>query len=396
VVLETLWRNQPISRKDLAEHTHLTAATLTNIIAEFIALGIVQEIGPGESGLGRRPTLLTFVSNSAYLVGVNLSRTDLSVGVFNIALECLHLISKPITIQASESAPEMLYNLIRTGIEQSQIDPQRLSGIGISAPGPHGMKDGIVFSYPRFGEWSNLPLGKLMAEAFSLPVWLENDANANALAEHWLGAGRRYDNFVYIENHSGLGAGIVLHGQLFTGSQGVAGELGHTSIDRHGPRCECGNYGCVELYTSGAAIVKYVRQAVVAGQSTSLIQTVGSTLDTLTFDHVIDAALEGDALAVDAIQTASRALGFGLVNMINLIDPDAVIIGHKISRAGEICMRPIREIVQQQAFPQAAARLNVILSEVKEPVGVTGAACRALSGILEEPGLLLQESMWVE
>lgn len=388
-VLETLWRFQPISRKELADRTELTPATLTNIISEFITAGMVYELGPGESGRGRRPTMLAFISNSAYLVGINLSRDELNVGVFNLALENLHLNTRPITLAEGPNGADMVLGLIRLTIKQSKVDPARIMGVGISAPGPQSMQDGVVFSFPKFGAWSNLPLGRQITEVFGLPAWVENDANANALAEHWLGAGQSYDNFIYVESHSGVGSGIIFNGRLFSGSTGSAGELGHTSVDRNGPRCNCGNYGCVELYSSGPAVVAYVQQAVRDGRETTLIRRIGSQLTHLTFDQVIQAAQDGDGLAVEAIQNASRILALGLVNSINLINPEAVIIGHKFTRAGEISLAPIREVIQQQAFPQATARLDIVLSELREPVGVTGAACCALSGMLQSPNLLI-------
>ena len=388
-VLETLWRLQPLSRKDLAGHTRLTAATLTNIVAELIEAGIVREIGYGEQTVGRRPMMLSFIDTSHTLIGVNLSRTELSIALFDMMLCVQYLLVRPVTTRIG-SAADTLIHLIRQAIDESGIDPEHILAIGISSPGPLSVEEGVIYAPPHFSEWSHLPLGKLTKDAFNLPVWLENDANANALAEHWMGAGRAYNSFIYIENHSGLGSGIMLDGRLFTGSAGVASELGHTSIDRHGPRCPCGNYGCVELYSSGPAIIRQVQDAHAAGAGTLLTDVAGPDLAALTFDQVIDAALEGDALALDVLHDASRALVLGLVNAINLIDPEAVIVGHKLNRAGDIALGPLRDVIQQQAIPQAAARLNIVLSELPEPVGVTGAACRALSGLLQNPALILQ------
>ena len=390
VALETLWQHQPISRKDLAERTHLTAATVTNIIGEFVAAGIVHEIVPGEPGRGRRPTLLAFVDDTACLMGVNLSRTELSIAVFDLVLNCHYHVTHPITTRTSGGAAETLIDLIRDALSASRIDPRRLVGIGVSSPGPLSVNEGVIYAPPQFAEWSNLPLGKLLTQAFKLPVWLENDANANALAEHWLGAGQPYNNFIYVESHSGVGSGIILGGRLFTGSAGVAAEIGHTSIDRNGPRCPCGNYGCVELYSSGPAVVQMVRAAHSTGSPTGLTAVAGAALEHLTFDQVLEAALAGDDLAQRVIESAACSLALGIVNAINLIDPQAVIIGHKLNRVGELALAPMREVIQQQTIPQAAARLNVLAGSLEGPVGVTGAACRALSGIFQEPNLLLR------
>jgi glucokinase len=196
-----------------------------------------------------------------------------------------------------------------------------------------------------------------------------------------------------VENHSGLGSGVILDGRLFTGSAGVASELGHTSIDRHGPRCPCGNYGCVELYSSGPAIIRRIQELHEQGASTRLTEIALRDLAGLTFDQVIQAAQDGDSLAARALREASLALGLGLVNAINLIDPEAVIIGHKLNRAGAIALDPIRAVIQEQAIPQAAARLNVLTSQLADPVPVTGAACRALSGLLQNPALLLEGAL---
>jgi len=333
--------------------------------------------------------MLTFVAEHRYLIGVNLSRTDLSIALFDLMLHAHYRLECPITTRIGGGAAETLIHLIRQAIRESGVDAERIIAIGITSPGPLSVEEGVIYAPPSFAEWSNLPLGRLVEQAFNLPVWLENDANANALAEHWLGAGRSFNNFIYVENHSGVGSGIILDGRLFTGSAGVASELGHTSIDRHGPRCPCGNYGCVELYSSGPAVVANVRQRHASGDSTLLTQTVGDDLCGLTIDQVIVAALQGDPLSVEVVQEASRALALGLVNAINLIDPEAVIIGHKFSRLGEICLGPVREIIQQQAWPRVAARMNILASRIPEPVAVTGAACRVLSALLQDPSLLM-------
>jgi glucokinase len=178
-----------------------------------------------------------------------------------------------------------------------------------------------------------------------------------------------------------------LNGRLYTGYTGVAGELGHTSIDFQGPRCACGNRGCVELYSSGPAIVRRVQQAY-AGATNGIWAENGLT--DLTFDQVILAAKDGDRVCIAALQDAARALAQSLVNVINLIDPEAIIIGYKLNEAGEICLDPIREVIHQQAIPQAAAHGAILTSELQSPVGVTGAACRALSGLLQNPALLLE------
>ncbi|MBI5957214.1 MAG: ROK family transcriptional regulator [Chloroflexi bacterium] len=389
VVLETLWRFQPLSRKDLAERTHLTAATLTNIVSELIAAGLVHEVGLGEQLLGRRPMMLSFAPEGYMLIGANLSRTELSIALFDLLLRVHYVLIRPINFRVG-SAAETLIHLIGQVITLSKVEPARVLAIGISSPGPLSVEQGVIYAPPQFSDWSNLPLGRLVEQAFNLPVWLENDANANALAELWLGAGRAYNSFIYVESHSGVGSGIILDGRLYAGSAGVGSELGHTSIDRHGPRCPCGNYGCLELYASGPAMIERARTLYHNEEPTRLIHLAGPNLRDLTLDHLIDAALEGDSLALHVIQDACRSLGAGLVNAINLLDPEAVIVGHKLNRLGELALAPIRDVIQQQAIPQAAARPNILVSQRPEPVAVTGAACRALSGLLHRPDLLLR------
>ncbi|GAB4408876.1 MAG: ROK family transcriptional regulator [Anaerolineae bacterium] len=392
VVLETLWRFQPLSRRDLARRTDLTPATLTNIVAEFLDAGIVEETGFGEQRTGRRPTMLAFVPACYYLLGVNLSRTEISIGLFDLRLNAQHVLVHPITERIGGGPVDTLLHLIRQTVAGSGLGWERIIAIGISAPGPLSGQEGMIYAPPHFSDWSYLPLGPLVQQAFDRPVWLENDANANALAEHWLGAGRAYSNFVYVENHSGLGSGIVLNGRLFTGSTGVAAEVGHTSIDRHGPRCPCGNYGCVEMYASGPAIMERVRQAHAAGRHTLLTDWLGDALDGLTFDHVIEASYHDDQLSIEVLCEACRALGQGLVNTINLVDPEAIVLGHKLHRFRDDCLESLREVIRQQAIPQAAARLNIVVTQLPEPAGVTGAACRALSGLLQDPHLLLERT----
>ncbi len=392
VVLETLWRHQPLSRKDLADRTHLTAATLTNIIAEFLAFGIVQEIGPGEPGRGRRPTLLSLVPDSAYVVGINISRTDINVGIFDMALDRQHLLVFPVDITVPLAMIDVLVELIQRAIDESEVEVECVVGIGISGFGPLGRLEEEAVTGATLDHWSKLPLRQALRQAFRLPVWIENDANADTLAEYWLGAGKPFNNFLYVESHSGLGAGVIWNGRLYTGCSGIAGELGHTSVNPQGPQCACGNYGCVELYSSGPAIVRRVRECHAGGRLTTLIDVAGPDLAALTFDHVIQAARQDDPLAREVIDAACHALGLSLVTAVNLLDPEAIIIGYELNRMGDECLRPIRALINERAFPQAAANVHILAGELTEFVGLTGAACCALNGVFQEPYLLLDDT----
>lgn len=386
LILRTIRDAGSISRADIARATGLTAPTATKIVGELLQADLVEETGTGKSEGGRPPILLSLNATSYFIIGVDLARTgihgiltDLNAQVIN-RVKADSSLSHPIDITL-----ETLLGLITRLIDESSVDRSRILGIGIGAPGPLSSSEGLIISPPNFSGWSNVPLRQIVEAEFDIPTYVDNDANACALAEKWFGDGQPYDRFIYIAAGTGTGAGVIIDGELDRGANDIAWELGHTTIDVNGPRCGCGNYGCLELYTSGAAVVERARHALNYGQQSKILELAGDDTDAITLSMVIEAGLAGDHLAELVLEETARYLAVGVVNAINLFDPEVVFIGREISLAGDLLLGPIRQTVAERAFSVAAERVKVLPARLKADAPVIGAIVLVLRELFSVP-----------
>jgi len=249
--------------------------------------------------------------------------------------------------------------------------------VAVGSPGPLDAKLGVIHGAPNLTGWTEVPLKLMLEERLGLPVAVVNDANAAALAEHRLGAGRGARDFVYLTISTGIGGGVIVNGQLLEGASGTAGELGHTTIDRHGPVCKCGNIGCLEALASGTAIGKRFQQGLDAGRrsiaSNWLRGEVASAAD------VTRAAQEGDSYALEVLTDAGEALGFGVLNCIHTFNPEVIALGGGVTRAGSLLLNPMTRIVERYAFPIPRGDVRIVPAELGDDVGLAGAACVAVA-----------------
>jgi glucokinase len=257
---------------------------------------------------------------------------------------------------------------------QAGVDVRAVAGLGVGAPGPMDPDTGVVFEPPNLPGWHDVPLGAMLLQRLGVPAHVENDANAAALGERWVGAGAGVDDLVYITVSTGVGGGLIFRGRLYHGVSGTAGEVGHMVIDPNGPPCPCGRHGCLEAMASGPAIARAARAAVLAGQPTSLDRIAPEEIDARA---VADAAREGDAVARAVYARAAAALGAGITNLVNLLNPAMVIIGGGVAETGDLIFGPVRRIVKQEAFERPAAAVQIVAAVLGGDAGVVGAAAVA-------------------
>lgn len=251
-------------------------------------------------------------------------------------------------------------------------------GIGVGAPGPLNPDTGMVFEPPNLKGWHDVPFGTLLTTSVGMPAFLENDADAAALGEWKFGAGRGVDDLVYITVSTGIGGGIIIRGELLQGVSGTAGEVGHMTIDVNGPRCVCGNTGCLEVLAAGPAIARSAQAAVRAGATTTLLERAGGELSGITARVVAEAAAAGDEVAAEVFHRAATYVGVGVANLLNLLNPALVIIGGGVSRAGDLLMGPVRATARARAFERPARDAQIVLTQLGDDVGAVGAATVAL------------------
>ncbi|MCX7969660.1 MAG: ROK family protein [Armatimonadetes bacterium] len=258
-------------------------------------------------------------------------------------------------------------------LEKSKIQPSQLIGVGMGTPGVVDAEQGVMLSDAvNIPEWKGRNLKSELERVLGVPAFIENDANAAGLGEWFFGAGKGAKSLILVTLGTGIGGAVILNGELIHGVSFAAGELGHISIDPNGPKCGCGNYGCVELYASGPAIAQRAREYVLRGVNTKM-STMALPED-LTAEHVARAAREGDFLAQSILAEAGKMLGTALAGIVNLLNPDRIVIGGGVAQAGDWILEPVRWEIKRRALPNATKALQVVPTALGTNSGILGAA----------------------
>ncbi len=258
-------------------------------------------------------------------------------------------------------------------LENSKIQPSQFTGVGMGTPGVVDAEQGIMLSDAvNIPEWKGRNLKSELERVLGIPAFIENDANAAGLGEFVFGSGRGAKSLILVTLGTGIGGAVIINGELIRGVSFAAGELGHISVDPNGQRCGCGNYGCIELYASGPAIAQRAREYVLRGVNTKL-STMASP-EELTAEHVARAAREGDFLAQSILAEAGKLLGVALAGIVNLLNPDRIVIGGGVAQAGDWILEPVRWEIKRRALPDATKVLQVVPAALGTNAGILGAA----------------------
>jgi glucokinase len=308
-----------------------------------------------------------------YIVGIDVGGTNIVVGtVAEDGSEVLGLVSEPtLAEQGADAVVARIVKLSRASMAEAR--GREIAGVGIGSPGPLDTKTGVVLLTPNLG-WTNMPLRDRVASALGLPATLDNDANCAIFGEWWRGAAQGVDHVVGLTIGTGIGGGIVLGGQIYHGASDVAGEIGHMTIDANGRRCKCGNDGCLEAYASGPAIAARAVEGITSGAETALPQYVAGDLSRITAQVVYEAAHDGDAYALEMVRETAKLLGAGVANILNIFNPEVVVICGGVTLAGEKLFGPLRSEVQRRAFKPAWQVCRILPGVLTGTAGVYGAA----------------------
>lgn len=313
-----------------------------------------------------------------YAVGVDLGGTKIATALVDLDANILERVVAPTRAQAG--AGEVLEDIketVRRVLGTRGVSLDQVVGIGVGSPGPLNPQTGVVLFAPNLG-WHNVPVGEIMEKEFGVPVMVENDANLAGLAEARVGAGKGSKNMVYMTVSTGIGGGIIIDGEIYRGSGFVAGEIGHMVILPGGPKCGCGNQGCYEALASGTAIARMARDRVASKAKTSILEHAGGDLDAISAKHVADAAKAGDAVAKEIIEEAATYLGIGMANLINILNPDVIVVGGGVSQMGDMLFVPARNSAMKNALPSSAEGVRIVPAALGGDVGVMGAALLVL------------------
>ncbi len=265
-------------------------------------------------------------------------------------------------------------------LEISKIPSKQLIGVGMGTPGVVDAERGIMLSEAvNIPDWKGRNLKEELERVLGLPIIVDNDANAAGFGEYVFGAGRGSKSLIFVALGTGVGGAVILNGEIVRGVSFVAGEIGHISVDPNGPKCGCGNYGCVELFASGPAIAQKAREYVLRGVKTKLAEM--TTPENLTAEHVAHAAQEGDLLAQSILAEAGKILGVTLAGIANLLNPDCIVIGGGVAQAGNWLIEPVRWEIKRRALPDATKVLQVLAAALGTNAGVLGAAALVFRSI---------------
>lgn len=387
VIFRTIRESGKISRAELAKISHLNPSTVTHITRELLKQGLIEEMGFGETKVGRPTSLLRVRSEHGYIIAVRLSRHNITGILTNLDIQNTfrHTVTSSSLSHPIDISLPALLNLIQSLIRESGVAREKILGIGICTPGPLDATQGVLISPPNFPGWPSTPLKQIVHDATGFPTFLDNDANAAALAEKWFGGGKEWEHFVYVLIEDGIGGGLVINGDIYRGEHDVAGEIGHITIDLNGPRCDCGNIGCFELYASPKSAEEYVCKEIASGRHSLALDLAGNDFESVQFEHIIQAALKQDPVALEALAAIKTALAAGLINVINTFDPETVVIGGRMGKAVEIILDDLQREVSRRLMPRGEHDVLITLSELQEDAPLIGAFSLVLRELFQNP-----------
>jgi glucokinase-like ROK family protein len=368
----------------VANITGLTRGTVSNIVNVLIEDGLVFEDKLQDSKIGRPSILLGLRPDGGAVIGVEIGVDFISVLLTNFVAETLWEIRVQTSLSQSQTD---IINQAEKYIDQALTIAKeqglRPLGIGVGLPGLVNVRQGNLIMAPNL-HWKNLPLRLIWNQRFHLPVYIENEANLAALGEYYFGVARNVDNFICLTSGIGLGGGIVIDGRLFRGGHGYGGEIGHIQRDPQGEQCGCGRTGCWETQVGPRAVLHRVKKEFQIHHDQTLLDACSGNLDNLTFDIVVKFALNGDVICLQAIEEVAVNLGVGIADLVNIFNPDLIVIGGAFIQGKEILHSIIEKTIFSNALQPATENLRIEFSERNTEACVLGAVAVVLDDILRE------------
>lgn len=350
-VLRQVRERGPVSRVELQRHTKLSWGTITSTIKELLARGIIEELGAVATGVGRRPVKLDLNTRRNYILGLDMGTQVVRSALVDIKGRILDQQQAPLDPDGSRAA--LLGGLLgaaRRMVEGNRLPAGSLAGIGIAAPGAVDYQRGIGRYAPHHPNWREVPLKARFEKQFHVPCYVDHVSNCFALSEKLFGLGRELDSFICVLLGSGVSAGIVINGEVYRGAENFSGEFGHTTIEPNGPPCACGSRGCLEVYASGLALARHGAEEAGRAAGRRLLALAGGEAGRVTGELLHEAARQGDRQARAIFRQMGTLLGVGVSNLINLFNPERIVLGGQVSKAHEFFMPALQETLKERAW----------------------------------------------
>ncbi len=386
-VLRLIHSQAPISRAQLAVVTGLNKSTISSLVDDLIASKLVNEAGSNSTGAGRPATMLEINPQAGLIIGVELGVDFVSVAVTDFLGNITW--RRREDANPNEGQQKMIDQTLRIVHEAMNAGKKKNThflGLGLATPGTVDLKEKVLIFAPNL-HWRNVPFGKIFSEQTKLKVFVENDANAAATAEHLFGTARRCQDFLFVFAGVGIGGGLFLNGKLYRGKNGYAGEIGHSPIMAEPSQtvCHCGNRGCWETYANQYSIIQRVQARLEVKRTSIIPKLMAEHNSPLTIPLIKQAADAGDREAIDSFAEAGHAMGQGLAGLVNIFNPDKIILGGPLSLAGEYLLPSIRETVSRHSMPEIDQQAEVVLSPFGPDASLIGAIAIVADDVLSVP-----------
>lgn len=381
-----------ISRAGIAAQSGLSAATVSNLSSELIGEGLIHETGVVETARGRPPVMLSLKSRARFVVGVKVMPNSLVAVVTDLDAQVVayevsgHLAGDSAatsdTVSLDASAAQVVADVARlvgSVIAEAAVDRSHILGVGLGLAGIVDSNSGVCRYSPFFG-WRDVNLAGPLASILGLDVFVENDVNSLTIAEQWFGHGVDHESFVVVTVGRGVGAGFVFNGRFYGGAKGGVGELGHITVMPGGPMCGCGKRGCLEMMASDGALIRAARDAIADGQATVLADA-----DSITLETLVAAASGGDVVARELLAESGRWLGVGLAMIVNLLNPELIVVAGEGVAAGSWRLEPMKEALALHRFDSLGLGTRLVVESAGDVTWARGAACVVLSEFFKSP-----------
>jgi len=371
LVLNTIRLEGPISRAQIARGTGLSAATVSGLVSELLDDDLILEREEGDSSGGRRPVLLSLNPSGGFVMGIKLMEDHLIAALTNLEANVVDSMNVPFNSTEPEEVVEAIADGVEHLLAKNEIPPTKLFGVGVGLAGIVDQETGILRLSPIFG-WQGVPFGKMVQNKLQVPVYIDNDVNTVTLTEKWFGMARDIDHFLTVTIGRGVGLGIVANGRLYRG-RGGAGEFGHIAVDPEGDLCSCGKRGCLETFVADPSLLKKAKA------DPSLRKQVQS------IDDLRKLAVEGNAAAKAIYALAGEILGREIANLINIFDPQMIILTGEGVKARDLFVEAMFTAVQSHTMPGMGKDTTVHIDELEDLAWARGAAGLVLRAVFESP-----------
>ncbi len=381
--LDLVRKKGPLSRTSLAEYLGVSRASVTSIAGNLLNLKVLTEVGRGKSEGGRRPLLLDVNAALGYIAGVDIGATSVDLALADFRGNIIERKAEPADVREEpEQVLDRIMDLIVEMLASKGAEIIDLVGLGIGVPGPVQYPIGLLIEPPLMPAWDSFPIKKFIKQRFPQinPV-VDNDVNIMAIGEARVGGGKGLDNFFYIKIGTGIGCGVITKGEIYRGSDGTAGDVGHICVDYNGPVCHCGNTGCLESMAAGPAIAKRGKEAAENGESEIMARRLAEKNGELTSKDVGEAAAAGDRVANRIIDESGRMIGGVLAGLVNFYNPRAIFIGGGVSNIGHQLLSMIRQATLRRATALSTKSLLIDYSKLGSDAGVQGAIWIAIENV---------------